>query len=95
MIDVKDWRRGWVLPRIFGTNAIFAFVLSGMLTTMLSVLHVTSAGKWVTLQSFLYQQGFATWLPPRLGSPVYAVMIVLLNAALVYPLYRRRIFLKL
>ncbi len=95
VIDVKHWRRGWTLPRIFGTNAIFAFVLSGVLTATLMVVHVRSAGEYVDLHTLLYQRGFAAWLPLRFGSLLYAVAIVLLNAALIYPLYRRRIFLKL
>ncbi len=95
VVDVKGWRRGWTLPRIFGTNAIFAFVLSGIITSALTVIHVTTAAGRVGLHAFLYGWGFATWLPPRLGSLAYAVAIVLLNAALIYPFYRRRIFLKL
>jgi predicted acyltransferase len=38
---------------------------------------------------------FTPWLPPTLGSHTYALAIVLLNMALLYPLYHRRIFLRL
>jgi predicted acyltransferase len=38
---------------------------------------------------------FAPWLPPTFGSHSYALAIVVLNIGLLYPLYRRRIFLRL
>ena len=95
VIDVRGWRRGWTLPLIFGTNAIFAFVLSGVVTTLLDLFSVRTAKGPEHWHHWLHEQLFATWLPPRPSSLAYAVAIVLLNAALVYPLYRRRIFLRL
>ncbi len=96
VIDVRGARRGWTLLLIFGTNAIFAFVLSSVITSLLSFFHVGDAGKPVQLHTFLYNHLFvAHWLPAQVGSLLYAIVIVLLNAALVYPLFRRRIFLKL
>lgn len=38
---------------------------------------------------------FSSWLPPRPASLAWAICIVLLNAAIAYPLYRNRIFLRL
>ena len=43
VIDVRGWRRGWTLPLIFGTNAIFAFVLSGVVTTLMDLFSVRTA----------------------------------------------------
>lgn len=40
-----------------------------------------------------YQYLFAPWLHARLASLAYALAIVALNGALLYPLYRKRIFL--
>jgi len=96
LIDIRGARRGWTLLLIFGTNAILAFALSSVITSLLSAIHVIDAGKRTGLHSFLFEHMFAVgWLPPAWSSLLYAVAIVLLNAALIYPLYRRRIFLRI
>lgn len=97
VLDVKRWR-AWVAPAlVFGTNAIFAFALSSVITTLADRIHVGvgASGSRVSLHQLGYQQLFATWLPPINASLAYAVMIVLLNLVLVYPLYRKRIFLRI
>jgi predicted acyltransferase len=80
---------------IFGTNAILAFVLSSVITASLDAIHLHVSGAPLSLHHAGYQYLFASWLPPRLGSLAYALTIVALNAALLYPLYRKRIFLRL
>jgi predicted acyltransferase len=97
VLDVKRWR-AWVAPAlVLGTNAIFAFALSSVITTLADRIHVGvgASGSRVSLHQWGYQQLFATWLPPINASLAYAVMIVLLNLVLVYPLYRKRIFLRI
>jgi predicted acyltransferase len=94
----------WIKPAItiasiFGTNAIAAFVLSSVITAALDAIHLhvgpQSGGAALSLHHAGYQYLFATWLPPRIGSLAYALAIVALNAALLYPLYRKRIFLRI
>jgi predicted acyltransferase len=95
-------RSRWMKPAIsfasiFGTNAIFAFVLSSIITGSLDAIHLhigsRTSGTALSLHHAGYQYLFASWLPPRIGSLGYALAIVALNAALLYPLYRKRIFL--
>jgi predicted acyltransferase len=90
----------WMKPAIsfasiFGTNAIFAFVLSSIITGSLDAIHLHIGGTALSLHHAAHQYLFASWLPPRIGSLGYALAIVALNAALLYPLYRKRIFLRL
>jgi len=91
----------WMKPviafaSIFGTNAIFAFVLSSVITAALDAIHLHIGlphhNVFLSLHQAGYQYLFATWLPPRIGSLAYALAIVALNAALLYPLYRKRFF---
>jgi predicted acyltransferase len=89
-IDGFGLRRGMTPALILGTNAILAFVVSSILTTMLDRVQVSG----VSLHTYLYQHLFS-WLPPTPGSHTYALAIVLLNIGLIYPLYRGRIFLRL
>jgi predicted acyltransferase len=90
----------WMKPAIsfasiFGTNAIFAFVLSSIITGSLDAIHLHIGGTALSLHQAAHQYLFASWLPPRIGSLGYALAIVALNAALLYPLYRKRIFLRI
>ena len=95
---VVDLRRSrwWAAPAIlFGTNAIFAFVLSSFITSITDAVHVGSAGGAINLRDLGYQTLFASWLAPLHASLAFAVLIVILNAVLIYPLYRKRIFLRI
>jgi predicted acyltransferase len=95
ILDVKRWRR-WSTPLlVLGTNAILAFALSNIITTLTDRIHVTTnAGAILTIHQWL-NQILASSLAPVHASLVYAVAIVLFNLVLIYPLYRRRIFLRL
>jgi predicted acyltransferase len=95
IVDLRRWR-WWPLPAlIFGTNAIAAFVLASVLTSLSDVIHVTAAnGQPLTLHQWGYRDVFAPWLTPYHASLAYAVAIVLLNLVIVFPLYRKRIFLR-
>ncbi len=95
IVDVKRWRT-WTPPAlVLGTNAILAFVLSTVITTLSDRIHVPDAtGAPLTLHKWLYQHWFASWMVPVHASLGYAIMIVLLNIATMWPLYHRRIFLR-
>lgn len=95
ILDIKRWR-WWTPPAlVLGTNAILAFALSNVITTLTYRIRVNLRdGSATTLNEWVYHCCFATWLPPVYASLAYAIAIVFLNIALVYPLYRRRIFLR-
>jgi predicted acyltransferase len=87
VLDIKRWR--WCTPPalVFGTNAILAFALSNVITTLTDRLHIKLRdGSAVTLHEWGYHTLFATWLNPVHASLAYALAIVILNMALVYSL---------
>lgn len=96
VLDIRRWR-WWAPPAlVFGTNAILAFALSGVVTVLTNRIHVTAKnGSVLSLHQWIYRDGFASWLQPLHASLAYAIAIVLFNLALLYPLYRRRIFLRI
>lgn len=94
LIDLRRAHR-WTVPgMILGTNAIFAFVLSSIITTLADRIRLGSA-EHATLHQRGYAAFLATGLAPIQASLAYALAIVLLNLLLVYPLFRKRIFLRL
>jgi predicted acyltransferase len=89
--DVKRWR-GWTpAVLVFGTNAILAYVLSEFLSVFADFIKVGG----VSIHELVYQNLFAGWLNPYNASLAYAIAYVLFIWALVLPLYRNRIFLRL
>jgi predicted acyltransferase len=95
IVDVKRWR-WWKPPAlVLGTNAILAFTLSNLITTLTDRIHVNLRdGSALTIHQWGYGHCFATWLQPVHASLAYAIAVVGFNIALVYPLYRRRIVLR-
>ena len=95
ILDVRRWR-WWAGPAlIFGTNAIFAFVLSNVITTLSDRIHVRVGGGNLSLHAWGYQYGFASWMQPVHASLAYAITIVFLNLGIVGLLHRKRIFLRI
>ena len=95
LVDVKKID-GWTKPFvIYGMNPILAFVGSGVMARIIySIIKVDYNGKSVSLQSAIYQAGFASWLEPKNASLAFALAVVLLWYGIVYALYRKQIFLK-
>jgi len=96
IIDVKG-KRKWIQPAlVFGTNAIAAYVLAGILEELfISVIKLYARdGSIQNFQSWLYQNAFASWLGPLYGSLGYAICFVLLNYLIVLILYKKKIFIK-
>ena len=87
---------GWTkLFVIYGMNPIIAFVGSGIMARLIySVFKVESNGQRIALQAWIYQTFYASWLAPRNASLLFAVTFVLVWFAILWVLYRRRIFLK-
>jgi predicted acyltransferase len=93
IIDIRRWR-WWTPPAlVFGTNAIFAFAISTVITSLFDLIR--AGGDRLSLHTWAYTHLFLPWLSPVHASLAYAITIVLLNLAIVLPLYRRRIFLRI
>ncbi|MBN1224229.1 MAG: DUF5009 domain-containing protein, partial [Candidatus Aminicenantes bacterium] len=86
----------WATPFfVYGTNAIAAFIGSSLMVRLLLLVKVSSAGEKMRLLSFVYRRLFAPWAGEWNGSLAYAVCFVLLWLALMIPLYKKKIFIKI
>jgi len=94
VVDVAGWRRGLAPLLAYGTNAIAAFVLSGLLARILVLVKVPSGDGGRALKTVLYESLFAPWAPPKLASLGFAVATVLFWLVPMGLLYRRGIFLR-
>jgi predicted acyltransferase len=93
--DVKLHRGAWTKPFVvFGTNAIAAYALADLVSSLLYNLHTHVGRRVLTLQDYLYRTGFGGISPKSLGSLVYSLAFVVLCWLPIYWMYRKRIFLK-
>ena len=95
LIDVRriTW---WTRPfTIFGMNPLFAFVASGIFArTIYSLVKVPYGPETISLQAAIYRSAYASWLPPKPASLVFALTVVAFFFLLHWILYKRRIVLK-
>ena len=90
---ITRWTRPFV---VYGMNPIVAFVGSGIMARLIySVFKVNSNGKPIALEAWIYQTFYASWLPPKDASLLFAITFVLVWFAILSVLHRRKIFLKL
>lgn len=93
MIEVKGWRKAWTQPWVvFGTNAIFAYMLSELLASTLFSFHVH---KTESLWNWIYSPVFARIHPLGIGSLLFSIAFAAVCWLLTYPLWRKKIFLKI
>ena len=91
IIDIKGYRR-WAKPfEVFGLNAIALYVGAGLMADLLGVIKVGG----VSLGSWIYTNVFASWASPVNASLAFAICFVLVWLALMWILYRRKIFLRI
>ncbi len=79
----------------FGTNALFIYLFSEMLTQILDSVYWTQVnGQAINVHQWIYYTFFSSWLSPYIASLLYAVTFLLLAWLLAMMLYRNRIFIK-
>lgn len=88
--DVKRYRR-WGFPFIIlGMNAIATYWLAEITAALISMIQVGDA----SLQEWIYQNAFATWLAPINASLAYAIAFVLFWVGVMWVFYKRGVFIK-
>ena len=93
--DVKLHRGAWTKPFIvFGTNAIAAYALADLASSLLFNIHVHVGRRSISLQEYIYRAIFGAVSPRELASLLYSIVFVCLCWLPIYAMYRKRIFLK-
>lgn len=95
LIDIKGFKR-WTKPFvIFGVNAIVLFVGTGVMARLMGLIKVSrSDGTRQSLQGLIYDNAFASWLPPNKASLAFAISFILLWLFFMWLLYRKNIIIK-
>ncbi len=94
LIDRLGFKR-WSQPFVYyGTNAIFVFAASAILVKTLIRLKVDEEGK-VSWWSYLYSSLYASWLPPKIGSLLFAISLFVLFLIILWQMHKRNILIKI
>ncbi len=81
--------------RVFGTNAIFAYVLAGIWTSIMLIVKVSSGGNTVNLYDWIYTRICVPVAGNFNGSLLFAVLQVMLVWSVTLILYRKKVFIRL
>jgi predicted acyltransferase len=93
LIDLKGYRK-WGQPFvIFGSNAIAAYVFSSLGALTLEFVKVGDDD--ISLKAYIFGNFYLSWLAPIDASLLFAITYVLFWLAIMWVLYRKRIFIKL
>jgi len=95
LVDERGWRSPTKPFEWLGTNALFLFVASDVVTIVLIYVKVAGAdGKRRSLYASIYRSLFDHFADPRLSSLLFALTYCALWIVVAGLLYRKRIFLK-
>ncbi|HYA25518.1 MAG TPA: heparan-alpha-glucosaminide N-acetyltransferase domain-containing protein [Terriglobales bacterium] len=97
VLDIKQWRGRWTIPvEVFGINAIAAYILSEVGGTGLErlMLHLAD-GSSMTFQDFVYQRWLAPLASPANASLIYSLVFLIACGTIMWPLYRKRIYIRI
>lgn len=94
--DYRGKHFGATFGATFGTNALFAYVLAWVLMEVLwlPLLSFEAGGAYYSAYSWLASR-LAAWTTPEWGALLASLVLVGVIWAVVYPLYRKKIFIKL
>jgi predicted acyltransferase len=96
LCDVKLRRGWWTKPfLVFGSNAIAAYVLADLVSSLLYNWRVHSGHKVFTAQDYIYKAIFGGIASKPVESLLYSIAFVAICWLPIYWMYRKRIFLKI
>lgn len=95
LIEVRGWKK-WGKPfEVFGVNALFAFVLSGIIAKLMSAVKWNiDGGTMQTFRGWLYQTFFTPYFEPINASLGFALLHIAGIFLCSWGLYRYRIYIK-
>jgi predicted acyltransferase len=96
LIDIRRFT-AWQKPfLVFGMNSIAAYFLSSLAgRIMVSVKLAADGGKVLTIKEFIYHSLTGSIGAGEFASLVYSLIFMLVWLGIMYPLYRKEIFIKI
>jgi predicted acyltransferase len=93
--DVKG-KKSWTQPFVvYGVNAITVFFFSGILAKTMGLIRIGPDGASVTLQTWIFQNLFNSWLPTIDASLAYALTWIVMWYFILLWMYKKNIIWKI
>lgn len=87
-------KTGWFALKVYGSNALALYVVAWLFAALLRTVEITVAERTIAIKTYLFQL-FATAMPDKLASLLYAILFTLTFYSLAVWLYRRKLFIRL
>jgi predicted acyltransferase len=96
VVDLRGWWK-WATPfLVFGRNAILAYALATLAAEISIDFHFRDSGGHLrTLHGWFYDKYFVPHASPANASLAFAVFFVALILLLLWPLYRKKVFVRI
>ena len=95
-VEEKGWRKGWTWPwLVFGSNAIVAYMFSGMLPAAARAAYSHAIGKPVGQPTHAGRILFSGIPDPGWAAFAYSLSVLAVCFVPVWALYRKKIFVKI
>ncbi len=95
LIDLKGWKRSAGFFLVFGTNALFTYILSELLLILNYMFPFALGDETYYMSTWLDHYLFSPLTTTPLRATLWGVTMVLVCFLATWPLYRRKIFIKL
>lgn len=95
IIDIKGNKKWSRFFESFGVNPLFIYVFADILAVLFNIIPVTYQGESTSLQQAIYVGVLQPIFGNEGGSLAYAILFVLLNWAIGYILYKKKIYIKI
>lgn len=95
IIDIKGYKRWSRFFESFGVNPLFIYVFADILAILLGIIIVTYQGEKMYLQQVICTGFLQPVFGDYGGSLAYALLFVLVNWAVGYLLYKKKIYIKI
>ncbi|MDD6473127.1 MAG: heparan-alpha-glucosaminide N-acetyltransferase domain-containing protein [Bacteroidales bacterium] len=95
VIDVRGWKRWSVFFESFGVNPLFMYIMGSVLAILLGAVRLPWGDATMSIHNILYKECLAPVFGQVGGSLAYALLFDVLVWCIGYPLYKRKIYIKI
>jgi predicted acyltransferase len=91
-LGIKKWAYPFL---VFGTNAITVYVGSSLMAKMLGIAKVSSGGKAIPIKTYIHEMFLSPVVGDFIGSLLFPLILLTFWFFILWPLYKKRIFIKI
>ncbi|MGM9736733.1 MAG: acyltransferase family protein [Candidatus Cryptobacteroides sp.] len=93
-IDIRGWQGWTTFFRVFGSNPLFLYCIAWILSVLLGIRVETAAGT-MSLKRLFFAECLSPVFGDAFGSLIYSLLLAGVVWLVGYPLYKKKIYIKL